>query len=127
LSGVNTLGITTSDTSITWNNSISTLNITSSDKINVDLPLNSVFYVNAAFTGVDQTGGLGFKFSISTTSCTFHGNTASVIISDLVGAQTCVINGILISTGIIGPSIKFTYQASEVITNGGCSAVIYTI
>lgn len=126
LSGVGTLPLTlTAD--VTWTNKVVTSSFTS-DFTNITLPQNSILYVNAVFTGINQVlGGGGFQFDLVPANCTFSGNVTSQISNASVAAQTCCITGIIVTTSAVSPSIKFTYAATTVITNGGCSCVVYAI
>ena len=126
LSGIGTLPLTTG-ANVTWTNKVVTSSFTS-DLTDVTLPQNSILYVNAVFTGVVQIpGGGGFQFDLVPANCTFSGNATSQISSSVIGAQTCCITGIIVTTSAVSPSFKFTYAASTVITNGGCSCVVYAI
>ena len=126
LNGFGALPLTTG-ANLTWSNYVNTSAFTT-DMTNITLPPNSVFFVSASFTGVNQIlGGGGFQFDLVPTNCTFSGNATAQISNATVGAQTCVINGIIVTTGAAGAGIKFTYAANTLITNGGCSATIYLI
>lgn len=125
LSGISALPLATA-ANVTWNNKVVTSSFTS-DFVDVTLPPNSTLYVNAVFTGVVQIlGGGGFQFDLVPTNCTFSGNSTSQISSTEIAAQTCCITGIIV-TGAVSPGLKFVYTAGTVITNGGCSCVIYVI
>ena len=113
---------------VVWLNKNNTLNITSGDLTNIQLPLNSIFYVNATFCGLNIiSGGSGCSFNINTTNCSFYGNSQYSNINGLVAAQTGSIQGILITNGTVNPSIKFTYTSPTVVSNGGCSCTIFQI
>lgn len=126
LNGIGTLPLTTG-ANLTWTNKVVTSSFTS-DLTNVTLPQNSILYINAIFTGINQVlGGGGFQFDLVPSNCTFTGNSTSQIQNAEVAAQTCAITGIIVTTGVANPSIKFTYAANTILTNGGCSCVIYAI
>ena len=126
LNGIDTLNISTS-ADVTWLHKVVTSAFTS-DLTSITLPQNSILYVNAVFTGLNQiSGGGGFQFDLVPTNCTFSGNTTSQIQNGLVAGQTCCISGIIVTTSTANPSFQFSYASNTILTNGGCSVTVYLI